>query len=188
MGKISIVVAVDKKWGIGFRNELPWPQLPRDMKRFKDLTLGKRVVMGRKTWESIPERFRPLPGRENVVISRDPGYSAPGAEVHTSLGAALRDAGRDQVVIGGGQIYREAVEAGAFDEMHITIVDDTFWTDTKFPQIPEALKNACELSSVEEHPADERNPVGMKFITLTRRAESVAPARHPLDDLLPSVR
>src|SRR6059036_2989365 len=91
---------------IGADGALPW-HLPEDMRHFRDLTSGATVVMGRLSWESLPDRFRPLPGRRNIVLSRDAGYSASGAEVVASLEDALRSA-PGAWVIGGAAVYREA--------------------------------------------------------------------------------
>ena len=100
---------------IGRGNDIPW-QLPEDMAHFKELTLGHAVVMGRLTWESLPERFRPLPGRRNVVISRDAGYVADGAEVLTSLPAEV-----DGWVIGGAQLYAMALPSAT--QCEVTEID-----------------------------------------------------------------
>src|SRR4051812_35838262 len=87
---------------------LPW-HLPEDMRRFKELTIGSTVVMGRITWESLPERFRPLPGRRNIVITRQTSYDAAGAEVVASLEEALGRTDGDVWVIGGASIYEQAL-------------------------------------------------------------------------------
>jgi len=102
---------------IGRDNEIPW-QLPEDMARFKELTLGSTVVMGRLTWESLPERFRPLPGRRNVVVSRDAGYVAEGAEVVTALPAEV-----DGWVMGGAQLYALALPSATLCEVTEIDVD-----------------------------------------------------------------
>lgn len=102
---------------IGRDNDIPW-QLPEDMAHFKELTLGSTVVMGRLTWESLPERFRPLPGRRNVVVSRDAGYVAEGAEVVTSLPAEI-----DGWVMGGAQLYALALPAATLCEVTEIDVD-----------------------------------------------------------------
>ena len=96
---------------IGRRNDIPW-QLPEDMARFKELTFGHTVVMGRLTWESLPERFRPLPGRRNVVVSRNGGYVAEGAEVVTELPTEL-----DGWVMGGAQLYALALPLASVCEV-----------------------------------------------------------------------
>ena len=85
---LSLIAAVARNLAIGKDNQLLW-QLPEDMKHFRETTRGKPVIMGRKTWESLPDAFRPLPGRKNIVVSRDPTYQAPGADLADSLEAAV---------------------------------------------------------------------------------------------------
>jgi dihydrofolate reductase len=105
--------------GIG---TLPW-HLPEDMKHFRELTTGKPVIMGRKTWESLPERFRPLPGRQNIVVTRNAAYLAPGATVAGSVEAALAACGAapEAFVIGGAELYRQAI--GRADRLELTEID-----------------------------------------------------------------
>ena len=106
---IVLIAAVAKNGVIGKDNALPW-HLPEDLKHFKALTTGHAVIMGRKTWESLPERFRPLPGRHNIVVTRNPAYQAAGATVVTSLEAARKvDAGGTAFVIGGAELYAHAL-------------------------------------------------------------------------------
>ena len=105
---------------IGRDGAIPW-QLPEDMARFKDLTMGHTVVMGRRTWESLPARFRPLPGRRNVVLTRNPHYQAEGAEVITSLDDVL--ALPDTWVIGGSEIYHLAMPAATRCEVTEVEID-----------------------------------------------------------------
>jgi dihydrofolate reductase len=105
---ISLIWAEAADRVIGMDRGLPW-HLPEDMRRFKELTMGSTVVMGRVTWESLPEKFRPLPGRRNIVVSRQPSYDAPGAEVVTSLESAVDRADGDVWIIGGGSIYEQAL-------------------------------------------------------------------------------
>ena len=106
--RITLVAAVARDGAIGRRNDLLWTE-PRDMARFKQLTLGKPVIMGRKTWDSLPPRFRPLPGRRNLVITRS-GAALPGAEGFASLDAALAACTEAEVcVMGGGEIYALAL-------------------------------------------------------------------------------
>lgn len=106
---------------IGRGGEMPW-HVPEDLAHFKRVTLGAPVLMGRRTWESLPERFRPLPGRENIVVTRDPRYVASGATVASSLDAALgplRDAGVETAwIMGGGELYRAAMRFA--DELVVT--------------------------------------------------------------------
>lgn len=106
--RITLVAAVARDGAIGRRNDLLWTE-PRDMARFKQLTLGRPVIMGRKTWDSLPARFRPLPGRRNLVVSRS-SPALPGAEVFASLDAALAACTEAEVcVMGGGEIYALAL-------------------------------------------------------------------------------
>ena len=107
---ITIVAAVARNGCIGKDGGLPW-RIPEDMQRYRNITMGKVVVMGRKTWESIPERFRPLPGRTNVVLTRQEAYPLPaGVERYASLAAALAaHAGAEIVINGGAAVYAAAL-------------------------------------------------------------------------------
>ena len=126
---IALVVAYSRNRVIGRDGGLPW-HLPTDLRRFKELTTGGTVVMGRRTWDSIPERFRPLPGRRNIVVSRN-GVDAP--EVARSLDEALE--GGDRFVIGGGEIYAQALARA--DRIHATEVDAVVDGDVLFPELGE---------------------------------------------------
>ncbi|GEE02538.1 dihydrofolate reductase [Gordonia spumicola] len=117
---IALVWAQDRVGAIGRANTIPW-RVPEDMARFKELTGDGAVVMGRKTWESLPEKFRPLPGRRNVVITRSASYDAPGAEVVAGLDAALDLVGGVATVMGGGEIYAAAMTHAT--ELRITEID-----------------------------------------------------------------
>ena len=134
MTEIVIIAAVARNRVIGKDNTLIW-NIPEDMAHFKALTSGHAVIMGRKTWESLPPRFRPLPGRRNIVISRQAGYAAPGAELADSLDGALRLAATEQTafVIGGAQIYEQAMSVA--DRLEITEVDLEPAGDAWFPAI-----------------------------------------------------
>ena len=134
MTEIVIIAAVARNRVIGKDNTLIW-NIPEDMAHFKALTSGHAVIMGRKTWESLPPRFRPLPGRRNIVISRQAGYAAPGAELADSLDGALRLAATEQTafVIGGAQIYEQAMSVA--DRLEITEVDLEPEGDAWFPVI-----------------------------------------------------
>ena len=116
----SLIWAQSTSGVIGRDGTIPW-QLPEDMARFKDLTMGHTVVMGRRTWESLPERFRPLPGRRNIVLTRNPHYQAEGAEVITSLDDVL--ALPDTWVIGGSEIYHLAMPAATRCEVTEVEID-----------------------------------------------------------------
>lgn len=129
--RLTLIAAVARNGVIGVDNTLPW-RLPEDLKRFKALTLGHPIVMGRKTWESLG---RPLPGRANIVVSRDPDYSAAGATLARSLLSAIEAAaasGTDEVfVIGGAEIYRLALPLA--QRLQLTEIDREFAGDAHFP-------------------------------------------------------
>jgi dihydrofolate reductase len=129
---VSLVVAYARNRVIGRDGGLPW-HLPSDMKHFRELTIGGTVVMGRKTYASIPEKFRPLPGRRNMVLSRDAAFRAPGAEVLPSLVAALDACGRDCFVIGGGATYADALPLA--ERVYATEVAQEVEGDTFFPAL-----------------------------------------------------
>ena len=145
--RLTLIAAVAKNGVIGNDNALPW-RLPADLKRFKELTLGHPIIMGRKTWASLG---RPLPGRSNIVISRDLGLKAPGAIVVASLAAALAacaDAS-EAFVIGGAEIYALALPAAQC--LQLTEIDREFSGDTHFPTID---PNAWRETARERHHAD----------------------------------
>lgn len=130
--QVSLIAAVGRNGEIGRGNDLLW-RTREDQLHFKNTTMGHPVVMGRKTWDSLPERFRPLPGRRNIVVSRNAAFEAKGAEVVTSLDAALSaaaDAPR-VFVVGGAQLYALALPRA--DELVLTEVDAAFDADAFFP-------------------------------------------------------
>lgn len=155
--KVSLIVAVDAEGGIGRDNDLMW-HLPEDMKFFKEKTSGQIVVMGRKNYESIPERFRPLPKRENAVLTRNEDFEAEGCKVFHSLNECLiayeNEEERTVFIIGGGEIYRLALEEDVVDKMFITHINKAYGADTFFPQF-DASK--WEVSHLFEQPFDERH-------------------------------
>lgn len=130
--RISLIAAVASNGGIGRNNDLLWND-SRDQKHFRASTMGCPVIMGRRTWDSLPERFRPLPGRRNVVVTRNQQWQAPGAEVAHSLTEALQiTADAEHVfVMGGGQLYNESI--GVADTLVLTELDAAFEADTFFP-------------------------------------------------------
>jgi dihydrofolate reductase len=158
---VSIVVAMDERNGIGRAGGLPW-RLPDDLRRFKALTLGKPVVMGRRTWDSIG---KPLPGRHNLVITRQPGLSLEGATVVGSLEQAFEAAGEapEVCVIGGAQIYRAALPVT--DAIHLTRVHATFEADTFFPPLGPEWQEVDR----EDRPADDRHAWACSFVELRRQ-------------------
>ena len=161
MTRVSIVVATDEQGGIGLEGRLPW-HLPNDLKRFKALTMGKPIVMGRRTFDSIG---RALPGRVNIVVSRQSGLGIDGCVVVPSLEAALEAAGEadETCVIGGAEIYRLALPLA--ETLHLTRVHATVGADTFFPVIDAAQ---WEEISREDCPADERHAYPYSFVTLRR--------------------
>ncbi|MBK7900499.1 MAG: dihydrofolate reductase [Azonexus sp.] len=158
---VVLVAAVARNGIIGRGNDLVWRD-PLDMQHFKALTAGGTVVMGRKTWESLPPRFRPLPGRRNLVVSRQPGYLAPGAEVVSSFPAALASAaGADAVfVIGGGELYALALPYAT--RLELTEVDIAPEGDARFPEIRGDTWHEVER---EEH----RTADGIRFAFVSWR-------------------
>ena len=159
---ISLIVAMAENRVIGRGNQMPW-HLPADLRHFKSVTLGKPVIMGRKTFESIG---RPLPGRRNVVISRNLDWCAEGVESVSSLDAALalvQDA--DEVmIIGGGQLYREALPLA--QRLYLTHIElPVTDADTWFPDYSQYQWQQC---AEELHEPDEKNPYHYRFETLDR--------------------
>ena len=158
---VTLIAAVARGGVIGRDGGIPW-HIPEDVARFKALTTGHAVVMGRKTWESLPERFRPLPGRRNLVVTRNPEWAAAGAERAGSLREALaRLADVERVyVIGGAGIYAAALPYA--DELAITEVDLAVDGDTRFPAWE---RRAFDLAAREEHVTDD----GTRFAFTTYR-------------------
>jgi dihydrofolate reductase len=158
---ISIIVAVAENGVIGSDNRLPW-HLPDDLKRFKALSLGKPIVMGRRTFDSIG---RPLPGRTNIVISRQSGLALQGTRVVHSLDEALSAAGAvpEIVVIGGAEIFRQVLPRT--NTIHLTRVQARVAGDVCFPELDFAQ---WRESAVEHHAADERHQYAFSFVTLQR--------------------
>lgn len=159
--RISMIVAVAANGTIGREGELPW-HLPEDLRHFKRITLGKPVVMGRKTWESIG---RPLPGRHNVIVTRQKDFAAHGASVVGSPGAALELLADEQevMIIGGGGIYREFL--GRADRLYLTEVGVEIDGDAHFPPVD---PGEWREVSREAHAADERHAYPYTFIRLDR--------------------
>ncbi len=158
---ISIIVAAAENGAIGSDNRLPW-RLPDDLKRFKALSLGKPIVMGRRTFDSIG---RPLPGRTNIVVSRQAGLAIEGVLVAPSLDAALAAAGNapEIVVIGGAQIFQQVLPRT--DTIHLTRVHAHVPGDVFFAKLDPAQ---WREAAVEHHAADERHQYAFSFVTLQR--------------------
>ncbi len=164
--KCSLIVAMGKHREIGKNNNLLW-HLPRDMKFFKETTTGNTVVMGRKSWESIPKKFRPLPHRRNIVITRNPEYKADGATVITDFNALSQYVSEDEkcFITGGAQIYLLALEKGIVDEMYITQVEATFEADTYFPFVN--WENWKE-EEILKHEKDDKNQFSFTIFKYNR--------------------
>jgi dihydrofolate reductase len=168
--KIAIYVAIAENGVIGREGGLPW-QLSTDLKRFKATTMGKPIVMGRKTWESFPRK--PLPGRLNIVVTRDRDFRAEGAEVVHSLedgltlakvrGRCMADA--DEIcILGGGEIYRQALPLA--DRLYVTHVMAEVDGDTRFPPIDAAT---WEPVSTEDFPAGDKDTHATRYTVYERR-------------------
>jgi dihydrofolate reductase len=160
--RISLVVAMAANRVIGRDNGLPW-HLPADLQHFKRITMGKPILMGRRTWESIG---RPLPGRTSIVISRDAGYAAPGCIVVHSIDAALQAAaecGDEAMVIGGAEFYRQVLPRA--DTLYLTRIHADFEGDTFFPELDDSEWREVEHSDREP---DVKNPYRYSFIRLDR--------------------
>jgi len=161
--KLSCIVAVDRDGGIGKDGKMPWPKLPRDMARFKSLTMGHPVIMGRKTWESIG---RPLPGRQMIVVSHSLPLEGMAATVSVArdIPMALDMAaqwGKEAFVGGGGELYQQLLPR--CERLFMTMIGGTFDCDTFFYEGEEWVGKGMDA-----HQADERNQVGMVFIDMVR--------------------
>lgn len=159
---ISMVVAVSRNGVIGRDGGLPW-HISADLRRFKEITMGKPIVMGRKTWESLPKR--PLPGRRNIVITRQPGYAAEGAEIVRSAGAALAlcPLEAEIAVIGGGEIY--ALFWPLAHRIYLTKVDLEVMGDTHLPPIHD---HEWQETAREVHPRGPKDSAGFTLRVLDR--------------------
>jgi dihydrofolate reductase len=162
--RISLVAAVARGGVIGRDNSIPW-RIPEDVARFRAITMGHPVVMGRRTWDSIPARFRPLPGRRNIVVTRNAKWYGDGAERVGSLEEALAVAGdaADVFVIGGAEIYAAALPFA--DDLLLTEIDADIAGDTLFPPIDASIFEEVER---ESHGSGDGPPFA--FVRYARRA------------------
>ena len=166
---VSIIAALaEPSRAIGLRGGLPW-RLPADLARFKQLTLGHMLIMGRTTWE--PLSGRGLPGRRIIVLSRTGSLGGNEVKVASSLDEALELARQDPaetetLIAGGAQVYRAALAQDAVDRMYLTIVHGEVEADTYFPPYERA---GWEVSAAEPRPADAENPYPVTFTTLERK-------------------
>lgn len=151
---INIIVAISKNRVIGNDNKLIW-SLPSDLKRFKQITTGNTVVMGRKTYESIG---KPLPNRRNIIITRNSDYKVEGCEVVNSLEEALMLCNNECFIIGGGEIYKQSLPLA--DKLYLTVINEDFDGDTYFPEIGDDWVKV----SREDHEPDDKNKHRYSFI------------------------
>ena len=171
--KLALIVARDRKGAIGKDGTLPW-SLPDDLQLFKKVTLGKPIIMGRKTWESLPRK--PLPGRQNIVLTRHWDYAAPGARVYSNMNAAIaaaramaQKAGLDEIfVIGGQSLFEKAMPLA--DRLYITEVDADVDGDVFFSA--DGISNFTAVSETA-FPADERNQYAFTHRIYERAADEV---------------
>jgi dihydrofolate reductase len=159
---ISIIVAVSDDWGIGKENELLW-HISEDLKRFKRLTTGKTIIMGKKTWFSLPKR--PLAGRKNIVLTDIHGEVFEGAEMVYSLEDAISKCSREEevFVIGGGSIYRQFSTIA--DRLYITHVHMKAPADVYFPEIDMKI---WKIKEKEEFPVSDTNPFPYTYVIYER--------------------
>ncbi len=159
---ITIIAAAGENNELGKDNDLVW-HLPDDFKRFKQLTTGHYIIMGRKTFESFP---KPLPNRTHVIITRQKNYNPKGTIVVHSLKEAIEAAKNDSqpFIIGGGEIYKQSLDVA--DKIELTRVHGTFEADTFFPDINE---DEWELVNKEYHPADDRHKYPFTYLTYLKK-------------------
>ena len=166
---IALIVAVAENGIIGKNNDLIW-YLPKDLQYFKKKTEGHAVIMGRKNFESIPEKFRPLPKRTNIVVTRNTSFSAEGVQVCNTIEAAIEYAkalnDTEPFIIGGGQIYKYCIEHNLVDRMYITEVHKSYDGDTYFPEFEKSLWHKV---SEERYEKDDRHEAAFTFCVYDRK-------------------
>jgi len=163
---LSLIWAMADNRVIGIENRLPW-KLPADMKWFRQNTMGKPIIMGRLTFESFGAK--PLPGRRNIIISRNPSYAADGIDVYTALEDALQSTrgNEETMIIGGMSLYKQALPLA--DRLYMTLVHTDVEGDAWFPEFD--LHNWQEIAR-SDFPADEKNPHAYSFIVLDKQPET----------------
>ena len=161
MTDLSLIVAMDDNRLIGSNNNLPW-RLPADLVFFKRTTMGKPIIMGRKTFVSIG---KPLPGRRNIVITRDTAFSADGCEIANGIQAALSLCSKveEVMLIGGASLYRQTIDLAT--QLYITRIHHSFEGDTWFPEFD---LNGWKQENREDHEADPNNPYAYSFLKFVR--------------------
>lgn len=165
--KISLIAAVGKNNVIGTDGDLPW-SLPKDMKFFSSTTRGHHVLMGRKNFESIPDKYRPLPGRPNLVATRNTNYEAAGAAVFNTIDEAIAHAklaGEEELfIIGGGEIYNQTLHLA--DKLYITEVDAEPAGDAHFPEFD---KSAFVKEEIADYKPDETHNFAFKICVYSKK-------------------
>ena len=157
-----MIAAMGRNRAIGMDGTMPW-HLPGELQHFKQATMGKAILMGRKTWQSIG---RPLPGRQNIVISRNPDFIAGGADLVTSLQAAIEAAEAEEImVIGGGQLYQLAMPLA--QRMLLTMIEADPPADTWFPEWDEGQ---WQQTASNLYQADEKNELAYRIVELQRKS------------------
>lgn len=156
---ISLIVATAKNRVIGKNNQLIW-HLPKDMKFFMDTTIHHPVIMGRKNFESIPEKYRPLKNRDNIIITRNRNYTAEGCAIVHSIEESIEYVNKnlktnELFIIGGGEIYKKCLEMDIVDRMYITHIETAFDGDTFFPEIN---GENWLTETIMKHAKDDKNP------------------------------
>lgn len=161
MTNLSLIAAMDNNRLIGSHNKLPW-HLPADLAYFKRTTLGKPIIMGRRTFESIGKA---LPGRRNIIVTRDASFAARDCEVTNSIDDALRlcENVDEVMLIGGASLYRQSLDRAT--RLYITLIDHGFTGDTWFPEID---SKQWEIENREDFDADHNNPYSYSFIKYVR--------------------
>jgi len=156
---VTIIAAIGLNNALGKDNDLIW-HLPADLKRFKETTSGFPIIMGRKTFESIG---RPLPNRTNIIVTRNADYHQEGCIVKPSLKEAVESVSNEEnaFIIGGAQIYNQAIEYGLADRLDITLLQESFEADVYFPEFD---KMEWKLISREDFEKDEKNPHNYSFL------------------------
>lgn len=164
--EIILIAAMDKNRVIGKGNDIPWRgKLPADMAHFQKLTMGGVVIMGRKTWESIPEKYRPLPGRANIVLTRDQNYVASGAyTAHDPMKVITEGGAKHFWIIGGAELYKQYLPVA--NCLELTLVDTVTNGDAFFPSYDIA---EWDIVSEQKHVPDTNNMFGYTFQRLNRK-------------------
>ena len=161
---ITIIAAIAKNNALGKDNDLIW-HLPADLKRFKKVTSGHHILMGRNTFESIG---KPLPNRTTIIITRNKNYFKEGCLIANSIEEAITlvENGDDIFIIGGAQVYKETMQKGLADKLDITLVDEEFEADVFFPEID---LNIWEETTREDFKADEKNKFDFSFLSFKKK-------------------